>query len=172
MLEFLEKLPFDAQAIQQSRISKKIKMLSKQLAALLEAGKDNPAATWLQAAVSKLMKVWQEKDTKIREAGGAKELPDPFATLKAKVSDRLKDLDKYKADFLTDEPSKSMPDWLKKVHAACQKLKAASKASASVHWQSTSELTKQERDKERAILMKQDLKKAQAERQEILRKLA
>ncbi|CAB9525320.1 expressed unknown protein [Seminavis robusta] len=206
LLNLLSKIPFNKELVMESKINKQIRRLSKQVDGLIkefkksfsnktkeggvptpgldtfvdpEGGVGGCVVVQVQEILNKLKKTWEEEATKTpadQPGGDPSVIKDPFETMKGKLRERLKELDRHKSsekgaelgwlkkiEELDEERERKRPRYL--VVETAKAVKAEESEGGS-----TEHLALKEREAERAAL-KDKLKAAQAERKAHLARL-
>lgn len=167
--------PFHMDLVTKSKINKQIRKLSKETDLLVAEAQQNPSkydpakhtdpklggllVAEVKKALDNLKEVWKSKQKEESEEPAT----DPFAAIKAALSDRLKESKKY------DLEEGEKPSWMLAMEEKAKKHEArqlTGKKRASLE-----EMAKLERDKERQRMLKGDLKKAAEERKKLMDKI-
>lgn len=169
--------PFDLELVTESKINKQIRKLSKDADAIILEAQQNPRKINIdqhtdpkmggllvknvQKALNDLKEMWKSKQKQKQEERAT----DPFASIKAALSDRLLEIQNFENGI------GAKPEWLMKAEEEALKKKPNVQPPTSPQRASVEELGKLERDKERQQLLKGDLKRAAAERAKLMEKI-
>lgn len=173
LLIFLRRIPFNRQAVTESKINKHIRRISKTVNTIVKQAQDRSTSSRkppiaqvtdiltgptpiveVQAALNELKETWEAKS----QAATAFAIPlDPFAALRAQIQERVSQV----AQFEKGEISR--PHWWTN-----EPTGAPAKKRPRI---STEQMARKERENEKAALMRESLKQAAAERAKLLKKL-
>lgn len=192
LLQFLKRIPFDKKLVTQSKIHKEIRKLSKRVDAIVEdstksmtnkqqlkSRTGNQESTvedpifngypilQIQVAINELKQSWERRAKGQSALDGTEvsnsSVMDPFHNSLQFFHERAETLEKYHTGEIP------RPEWLPP--APTTSSSATGSTLVIDARPSTEQMARRERENERAAMMKQDLKRAQQERANLLRKL-
>ncbi len=183
LLEFLENIPFNKQAIIQSKINKVIKNLSKHVDSLVSGAQTKGRVKlekWthvdtgglpviaVQSALNKIKLSWESKAKENgKDTHANATLETPSGRLINLLKERLGDLQKVESGKI------DKPTWLVEVEREEGKDAQLTETNSQVRSRNTTaeEKARKERENERHHMMRKDLEKARQEKLELLKKL-
>jgi hypothetical protein len=168
LLILLKDLPIDRQLVKQSKINRQIRRLSKEIDALVGNGESSKNTSHpkaggyslveVQSALNDLKETWNAQQ-KLNES--KERPPDPFQVVQEALQMRLSELKDYK------DAKTSKPDWLAKAWEEKQAVEQPKKKRRM----STTEMNRIDHQRERNLRIKEDLQKAEKQREEYQRRL-